>query len=69
MSNARNLADIISGNYEIPAASLTNALPANWTASLSGTDMVFSYNETTVFKLTTAGAIVMLSDVTANGTP
>jgi hypothetical protein len=41
---------------------------ANWTVTQSGTDLVFSYNGTAVFKITSAGAIVAKDNVTAFGT-
>lgn len=69
MSNARNLADIISGNYDVPASSLGNveALPSGWTATLSGTDMVFNYSGTAKFKVASDGSITAVDDVTAFG--
>lgn len=67
MSNARNLADVISGNFDVPANSLGNALPTNWTASLSGTDMVFSYSGTAKVKIATDGSVTAVDDVTAFG--
>ena len=108
MTRARNLADIVSGNFAVPSRSLSNApaptlsslgianfdqitcdasgnltttsvsgngasltgieaFPTNWTAALSGSDMVFSYSGTAKFKLTTAGAVVAIDDVTAFG--
>ena len=69
MSNARNLADIISGNYDVPADSLGNvaAFPTNWTAGLSGTDMVFSYSGTAKVKIATDGSVTAIDDVTAFG--
>lgn len=35
MSNARNLANVISGNYDIPAGSLDNAVPANGSITIA----------------------------------
>lgn len=69
MSNARNLADIISGNFDVPASSLGNvaAFPTNWTATLSGTDMVFNYSGTAKFKVASDGSITAVDDVTAFG--
>lgn len=120
MTRARNLADIVSGNFAVPSGSLSNsfdgqyssltgtpaattltslgisnfdqltcdasgnltttsvsgsgasltgieAFPTNWTAALSGSDMVFSYSGTAKFKLTTAGAVIAINDVTAFG--
>jgi hypothetical protein len=40
----------------------------DWTLSPSGTDIVFSYNGTPVFKITSAGAVVAKDNVTAYGT-
>ena len=40
-----------------------------WDIKLSTNDLVFEYNGTAVFKITTAGATVALDDVTAFGTP
>jgi len=69
MSNARNLADIISGNFDVPASSLGNvaAFPTNWTATLSGTDMVFNYSGTAKFKVASDGSVTAVDDVTAFG--
>lgn len=69
MTRARDMADIVSGNFAVPAASLTNvqAFPTNWSADLSGSDMVFKYSGTAKFKLTTAGALVVLDDITGFG--
>jgi hypothetical protein len=39
----------------------------NWDIGLSGNDLVFEYNGTAVFKLTTTGAVVAEGDVTAFG--
>ena len=40
-----------------------------WDIKLSTNDLVFEYNGTAVFKITTAGATIALDDVTAFGTP
>lgn len=70
MSRARDMADMISGNFNVPASSLGNvaAFPTGWSAELSGSDMTFSYNSTAKFKLTTAGAVTTVDDITAFGT-
>ena len=108
MTRARDLANIVSGNFAIPSGSLSNvqtptlsslgianfdqltcdasgnltttsvsgngaaltgieAFPTNWTAALSGSDMVFSYSGTAKFKLTTSGAVIAIDDITAYG--
>ena len=69
MTRARDMADIVSGNFSIPSGSLGNvqAFPTNWTADLSGSDMVFKYSGTAKFKLTTAGALVVIDDITGYG--
>ena len=41
----------------------------DWDIKLSTNDLVFEYNGTAVFKITTAGATIALDDVTAFGTP
>jgi hypothetical protein len=41
----------------------------DWDIKLDGSDLVFNYNGTDVFKITTAGATIALDDVTAFGTP
>ena len=41
----------------------------NWDIKLSTNDLVFEYNGTAVFKITTTGATIALDDVTAFGTP
>lgn len=71
MSRARNLADLLDSNGDVQSASLDNvaAFPSGWSATLSGTDMVFQYDSTTVFKITSGGAVVTSDDVTAFGTP
>ncbi len=75
MSRARDMANLIDtlldSNGDVKASALDNvaAFPTNWSAALDGSDMVFKYNNTDVFKVTTAGAVVALSDITAFGTP
>ena len=41
----------------------------DWDIKLDGSDLVFNYDGTDVFKITTAGATIALDDVTAFGTP
>jgi len=41
----------------------------DWDIKLDGSDLVFNYSGTDVFKITTAGATIALNDVTAFGTP
>ena len=41
----------------------------NWTIAQSGTDLVFSYNGTAAFSLTSGGALTVSDDVVAFGTP
>lgn len=71
MSRARDLADLIDASGDVKSSRLDNvaAFPTGWSASLDGSDMVFIYNSTEVFKITTAGAVVAKDDVTAFGTP
>lgn len=71
MSKARDLADLLDSSGDVVAGALDNvaAFPSGWSATLDGSDMVFVYNSTEVFKITTAGAVVALDDVTAFGTP
>lgn len=71
MSRARDIADLVDANGDIKAGALDNvaAFPTGWSASLDGSDMVFIYNSTEVFKITTAGAVVALDNITAYGTP
>lgn len=40
----------------------------SWSFQESGTDLIFRYNGTPVFKITSAGAIVAKDNVTAYGT-
>jgi len=40
----------------------------NWVLTQVGTAIVFSYNGTAVFKITSAGAVVAADNVTAYGT-
>lgn len=41
----------------------------DWEIKLDSTDLVFNYNGTDVFKITTAGAIIAKDEVTAFGSP
>jgi len=68
-TKALKMADLIDNNGDVQASALDNvaAFPTNWTAGLSGNDMVFSYNGTAKFKLTTSGAVVAIDDITAFG--
>ncbi len=71
MTKARHMADLIDNNGDVKLTNLDNvaAFPTNWSAALDGSDMVFKYNTTEVFKITTAGAVIALDDITAFGTP
>ena len=71
MTKARQMADLIDNNGDVKLANLDNvaAFPTNWDATLDGSDMVFRYNSTEVFKITTGGAVIALDDITAFGTP
>ena len=71
MTRARDLADLLDATGDVKASALDNvaAFPTGWSASLDGSDMVFVYNSTEVFKITTAGAVVALNNITAYGTP
>jgi len=70
-TKALKMADLIDNNGDVQATHLDNvaAFPAGWSAALDGSDMVFIYNSTEVFKITTAGAVVAADNVTAYGTP
>lgn len=70
-TRARKMAELIDSTGDVKATALDNvaAFPSGWSASLDGTDMVFIYNSTEVFKVTTAGAVIAKDDVTAFGTP
>lgn len=46
----------------------TTAIGANWSFLQSGTDLIFQYNGTAVFKISSGGAIVAKDNVTAYGT-
>lgn len=46
----------------------TVSIGAGWTIEQSGTDLLFKYGGTSVFKITSAGAIVAKDNVTAYGT-
>lgn len=71
ITKARRMADLIDNNGAVAAGNLSNveAFPTGWSASLDGSDMVFVYNSAEVFKITTAGALIVSDDVTAFGTP
>lgn len=81
MTRARDLADIVSGNFAVPTGSLSNApaptlatlgiadrvLPTGWSAALSSTDMVLSYSGTSKVKIASDGSVLATDDVTAFG--
>lgn len=69
-TKAMKMADLIDNNGDVVADALDNvaAFPTGWSATLSGSDMVFTYSGTDVFKITTAGAVVAIDDITAFGT-
>ena len=71
MTRARDIANLVDSNGDIKSDKLDNvaAFPTGWSATLDGSDMVFVYNSTEVFKITTAGAVVALDNITAYGTP
>lgn len=57
-----------SGNVSLGSSSISFGSSA-WSIVLDGTDLDFRYNGTTVFKLSSAGAVVAADDITAFGTP
>jgi hypothetical protein len=58
-----------SGNWGINiTGSAAKVVTTNWTVEESGTDLIFKYGATTVFKLSSAGAATAISDITAYGT-
>jgi hypothetical protein len=69
MSRARDLADLLDANGDVKSGKLDNvsAFPTNWSATLSGNDMVFQYNSTSKLKVATDGSITAVDDVTAFG--
>lgn len=81
MTRARDLADIVSGNFAIPSGSLSNVqtptlsslgidtrvLPTGWSAALSGSDMVLSHSGTAKVKIASDGSVLATDDVTAFG--
>ena len=74
ITKARRMADLIDSSGDVVSGALDNVadpndLPTGWSAALDGSDLVFIYNSTEVFKITTAGAVVAKDDVTAFGTP
>jgi hypothetical protein len=66
------MAIVLDGTTGIttPAADVSGVVTigAGWTVEQSGTDLLFKYNGTNVFKITSAGAIVAKDNVTAYGT-
>lgn len=60
------MATTISGTDGVDASTLS---VGDWEIKLDGTDLRFVYNGTDVFRITTAGEIIALNDVTAFGTP
>jgi hypothetical protein len=81
MTRARDLADIVSGNFAIPSGSLSNVqtptlsslgidtrvFPTGWSAALSGSDMVLSHSGTAKVKIASDGSVLATDDVTAFG--
>ena len=69
MTKARLMADLIDSNGDVVAGALDNvaAFTSGWSATLSGSDMVFQYNGASKFKLTTAGALIVVDDITGFG--
>lgn len=69
-TKAMKMAELIDNNGDVVAGALDNvaAFPTGWSATLSGSDMVFTYSGTDVFKITTGGAVVAIDDITAFGT-
>lgn len=70
-TKAKLMAGLIDNNGDVVAGALDNvaAFPAGWSAALDGSDMVFIYNSAEVFKITTAGALIVADNVTAFGSP
>lgn len=70
-TKALKMANLIDNSGDVKSAALDNvaAFPTGWSAALDGSDMVFIYNSTEVFKITTAGAVIAKDDVTAFGSP
>ena len=69
-SKNRDLARILGRTANSRDADDTTALgefPQGWTAGLSGTDMVFKYNNTSVVKIADSGEITSISDIGAYG--
>lgn len=61
--------DVQGAIEALASAPSDQLLTANWTVEQSGTDLIFKYNTTTVFKITSAGAIVAADNITAYGSP
>lgn len=57
-----------SGNFAAGTITVSSVATTNWTIEQSGTDLLFKYSGTNVFKITSAGAIVAKDNVTAYGT-
>lgn len=61
--------DVQAAIDELASAPSDKLVTANWTVEQSGSDLVFKYGSSTVFKITSTGAIVAANDITAFGSP
>ena len=66
-SKTGNSAVVITDAGAVGITSSVNI--GDWEIKLDGTDLRFVYNGTDVFRITTAGQVIALDDVTAYGAP
>jgi hypothetical protein len=68
-----NTGDTATGTWPIGisglAASATTVATTNWTVAQSGTKLIFQYNGTTVFSISSAGLVTASGSVVGGGTP
>ena len=63
-------ADAVSSGIDNPSSDIVinSVQMGDWTITVSGTELVFAYQATDVFKLESTGAVTSADDVTAFGT-
>ena len=68
IANHDQLTVAANGDVSLGTSSINFGTSA-WAVVLSGTDLDFTYNGTTVFKLASSGAVTSADNITAYGTP
>ena len=67
-TKADSASPTFTGTTTIPTANITTVDLGNWTITESSGNLIFAYSGTAKFKLTSAGALTVVDDVTAFGT-